>query len=76
MLCTEGTGWRATRDGARILGQPGTAVWTQPDEELGHGPHEPMTHTATQIGDREDWLDAASDLDYRQNDDNPRTQIS
>ncbi|UYM03952.1 cupin domain-containing protein [Solicola gregarius] len=50
LVCTDGTGYVATRAGDLEMIRPGDAVWTEPGEEHWHGaaPHSPMEHLAVE----------------------------
>lgn len=50
IVCTKGSGYVGTRDGAILELGPGTAVWTDPGQEHWHGagPASPLTHVAIQ----------------------------
>ncbi len=50
LICTQGRGWVATRDGATQELTPGSGVWTDRGEEHWHGAgaDSPMTHVAVQ----------------------------
>jgi quercetin dioxygenase-like cupin family protein len=51
LWCTHGLGYVGTREGRVVTLTPGTAVWTDPDEEHWHGagPSTSMTHLAIQV---------------------------
>ena len=70
LVCTDGAGLVASRDGTVLALQAGESVWTPPGEEHWHGgrPDQMMCHYAildeTEVGDATTWLEPVTDEQY------------
>ena len=70
LVCTDGAGLVANRDGTVLRLHPGESVWTPPGEEHWHGalPDQMMCHYAildeTEAKDATRWLEPVNDEQY------------
>jgi len=70
LICTDGAGVVASRDGTVVSLQAGESVWTLPGEEHWHGARadQMMCHYAildeTDVGDATTWLEPVTDQQY------------
>lgn len=72
LICTEGTGFVATRDGTVLRLRAGDSVWTPPGEEHWHGASEGTVMCHYALNEVPDdpagtavWLDEVTDEQYR-----------